>query len=326
MPILHVLLCCVVALLALNCATIFQGRTAQVPVVGPEEPLLIQHNGRTLPIYRREDKSRYVELPRKHPLLLTLRYRGMWDTLVLEPTPQIGWLIASAPLFIGLGPMADITTGSWKTFGNTRIYYGTSDTAERLQGSRAQALRAVQLHLMDTLRQVDTSLYRVLGFYFYPAVAPNLNQEQGSLFSVRSLGCVGGYSIRPDISVGVGYDFASIPNQSQHQPATRNLSSFDQALRHYTAFARYEHRGFFLGLHAGASRVTADSIVSTVTAQRTEGYGATLPHVGASLGYRWDFGFVEYRVLYGVGSISKPDGTTSTMGDNGLRGGIGFSL
>ncbi|MBL7987215.1 MAG: hypothetical protein JNJ94_04060 [Chlorobi bacterium] len=131
MPLLYLLCCCACALFTLNCATIFQDRTDQVPVVGPEEPLLIQHNGRTLAIHRREDKSRYVELPRKHPLLLTVRYRGIWDTLVLEPTGQIGWLLASSPLFFALGPMVDVTTGSWKTFGKAKIYYGTTDTAER---------------------------------------------------------------------------------------------------------------------------------------------------------------------------------------------------
>lgn len=336
MPLLHLLYCCTFALLALNCATIFQGRTAQVPISGPEEPLLIQHNGRTLPIYRREDKSRYVELPRKHPLLLTVRYRGMWDTLVLEPTGQIGWLVASFPLFIALGPMVDITTGSWKTFGKARIYYGTSDTTERLQGSKSQALRAVQLHLMDTLRQLDTSYYGSIGFHVYLAVVPNLNQDQESWFpfSINSRGFIGGYSYWPDISVGVGYDFVSIPIPVPHQPNPRQPnnqvisypSSFHQTLRHYTAFARYEYLGLFLGLHGGVSSVTADSIVSEVTKKRVDGYRTTLPHVAASVGYRWDFGFVEYRMLYGIGSINKPDGTTSTMNNNDLRCGVGFSF
>lgn len=27
--------------------------------------------------------------------------------------------------------MVDVTTGSWKTFGKAKIYYGTTDTAER---------------------------------------------------------------------------------------------------------------------------------------------------------------------------------------------------
>lgn len=328
MPLLQLCCCCIFSLVAVNCATIFNGRTDQVTVTGPEEPVLIEHNGLPLIIQRRENRSRYVELPRKHPILLTVLYRGMRDTVVLEPIGEPNWLVFQIPLLFGFATLADVTTGSWKSFGRATIYYGTTDTAERLQGSRMAALRGVQLHLLDTLRQPDSTFYRPMGFYFYSALTPKPNNENGifSLVSMYSVGCIGGYLLRPDISVAVGFDNSTDIDYKNYKGNVAYIQHFAEIIWHYSSSARYEYDGFFVGLHAGFSQLSADSMLHHKTKQRIDGYQTSMPHLGWSLGYRWDFGFVEYRTLYGTSTIQKPDETTATMIEGTVRCGIGFSL
>ncbi|MCE7935795.1 MAG: hypothetical protein DYG96_14555 [Chlorobi bacterium CHB2] len=305
-----------------------RGRTDQITVMGPEEPVLIEHNGTPLTIHRRESGSRFVELPRKHPVLLTILYRGMHDTVVLEPKGNPNWIAWQIPLLLGFATMADVTTGSWKSFKNTSIFYGTTDTAERLQGSRMAALRGVQLHLLDTLRQPDTTFYRPNGIYFYLALTPNPNPENGllSLFSMYSVGCIGGYVIRPEVSVGLGFDNSTEIDYSNYEGSVASIQHFTETEWHYNGFGLYELDGFFAGIHGGVSQLSADSIFHHKTKQRINGYHATMLHVGWSLGYRWDFGFMEYRTLYGTGTIRKPDQTTESMIEGTFRCGIGFSF
>lgn len=311
------------SLLLTSCATMFNGTTAEIPVVGPDEPVLIAANGIPLIIYRDVNVQRYVEIPRKKPVVITVTYKGSTDSLLLEPKFQSGWIVP-AILTYGISGIVDGISGSWNTFGRSTITYDINDSAQLAlrDNSLRKPLEVLKNDTAQFYNSVQPERYSV---YFYCTFGASTPVEQAPIF-FTSVGLMAGYSFHKHLSASISYDNNGCVDCVDYKGDIRSTGDCDITIEHYSGILRGELAGVYGGLHGGWSKIAADSMRNIRTNTTARGFNATLPSFGFSIGYRGSVGFIEFRQLFGTERFSVSNRSTAALRTGTIRCGFGFSF
>lgn len=306
----------------ISCATIFNGKNEKIPVVGPNEPVLIEANGEPLIIYQRADLSRYVEIPRKVPVLITTTFNKKTDSILLEPKLQPGWIVGAFFTY-GVSAIIDDATGSWNTFGEPIIFYGIADSTLRKMHA-ANTRRHIQY-----LEEIDSTQfrkpYKPVGVHLQATFGFNSITEQVPLL-FPNIGLIMGYNFNKYFSTSLNYDLNGCTDCVNYQGDIRSTGNCDITIEHYSFIIRGELEGLYLGLHGGYSEIQSPTMKNITTQQKVGGFAVTTPSYGWSIGYRGSVGFMEYRRLFGTKRFSVGEDATAALRSYTLRGGIGITF
>lgn len=112
-----------------GCATIFNGKSQDVPVIVPDGTVITDADGVVHPIVRLpvgSDTGQFVKLRRNKDYIMTFSYQGKEVTAYLDKKVDVAWVITDLlfwPILI-----VDVLTGAWHSFYGMKVDFPADST------------------------------------------------------------------------------------------------------------------------------------------------------------------------------------------------------
>ena len=290
-----------------GCATIFNGKTQDVPLRLPEGAEIYDLDSARILDIQHNDSGAFLRLKRNREYNFRLKYKGEEFRLVMPRSFEAKWLLPDY-LCLVVPILIDIATGAWHSFDGVIVHF-PSDTSDSLKSEQPlyEIIEQKRGKVMACLSICDvfpSSIFLFLPNGFAASIGYEISRKVTGLLTAEQSGA--------DLIM---------PDHSEYFDLLTNFTS-------YQLEARYKISGDVYAVGGGGltqfgvdslNYYSTDSLHSKITVPGLTKY---LGSVFVGLGLSLQSFFFEIRHSLGFSKIAFPNGERGRYETTGVRAGL----